>query len=580
MKHLKQLCMVALMAAAVAAMLVGSLGASGRAAATPHPPGPHGHGPGANLKSLPHLPPPPKPPTGLPKPPKGYQAPTALLRTAPSHLDVAAPRAATSRTFSSTARTTTKAAALPAQARTWGAAGPATTLVLYDTTNTYGWLGELYAIGGGNLATHFGTVTAEPVVNYVAGQMASYTATIYIGSTYNEPLPLAFLNDALATTRPLVWAASNIWQLSGTPGSAANQAFQAKYGWDPSTSYFDTTDTPTTISYKSQTFSRNAANGANVLAPHITNAAGVTTLASAACTNSAGAPVTCAPIAQTSGTSFPWALRSATLTYVGEVPFSYMGETDRYLIFADLLFSADAPAATPSHRALVRLEDINATTDPTALRQIADYLSSVHAPFSLAVIPRYLDPNGFYNNGVPQNITLAQAPDLVAALKYAQSKGGTIIEEGYTHQYSNVANPYTGVSGDDAEFFRAQCSTTQTPPYNFEAPCQNTDWVIWTGPLSGDSSTSAQGRAQTGRSLFAQAGLPTPSIWLTPHYFASAASYDGIGRVFATRYERDVFASGQLSGQPPNYSRIFGQFFPYSVTDVYGEKIVPENLGD
>ena len=28
-----------------------------------------------------------------------------------------------------------------------------------------------------------------------------------------------------------------------------------------------------------------------------------------------------------------------------------------------------------------------------------------------------------------------------------QSKGGTIIEHGYTHQYSNVANPYDGVTG-------------------------------------------------------------------------------------------------------------------------------------
>ena len=57
----------------------------------------------------------------------------------------------------------------------------------------------------------------------------------------------------------------------------------------------------------------------------------------------------------------------------------------------------------------------------------------------------------------------------VSALKYMQSKGGTIIEHGYTHQYSNVANPYDGVTGDDAEFFRAQCATTQTPPYNFDA---------------------------------------------------------------------------------------------------------------
>ena len=40
------------------------------------------------------------------------------------------------------------------------------TLVLYDTTGQWGWLGELYAIMTANLASHFGTWTAMPVVSY------------------------------------------------------------------------------------------------------------------------------------------------------------------------------------------------------------------------------------------------------------------------------------------------------------------------------------------------------------------------------------------------------------------------------
>ena len=158
----------------------------------------------------------------------------------------------------------------PPQAKTWGAAGAATTLVVYDTTNTWGWLGELYAIGGGNLATHFGQVTAEPVADYVSGQVNSYTATIYIGSTYNEPIPQTFLNDVLSTTNPVMWVGDNIWQLTGTSGSAADTAFETAYGWDPATSYFDTADTIASVSYKSQTFTRNTLNTGGVLAPHIT----------------------------------------------------------------------------------------------------------------------------------------------------------------------------------------------------------------------------------------------------------------------------------------------------------------------
>ena len=66
---------------------------------------------------------------------------------------------------------------------------PAGTLVVYDSTGPYGWLGELYAIAALNVASHFGAVTSKPVAQYVAGDMAPYKAVIYVGSTYNETLP-------------------------------------------------------------------------------------------------------------------------------------------------------------------------------------------------------------------------------------------------------------------------------------------------------------------------------------------------------------------------------------------------------
>jgi uncharacterized protein YdaL len=565
MHRFRLLCVAATVAAVTVPLAAASLPAS---AARQQPAGvSRVHKATTDSYGLPSLRPPPRPPSGLPHEPRGYQAPTALLKE-PS----ASPTTATVSGPSSVSA--------PSQAVTWGGSGTASTLVVYDTTNTWGYLGELYAMAAGNLASHFGKVTAEPVADYVAGQVNGYTATIYLGSTYNEPIPTAFLNDVLSTTHPVIWAADNVWQLSGPEGSTSDQAFEAAYGWDPSASYFDTTDNPVTISYKGQTFTRNAANGASVLGPDITTPSMVTVLANANCTDSSGHPVNCAPIAQTTGTTFPWAIRSANLTYVGEIPFSYISETDRYVAFSGLLFPALAPSATPSHLALVRLEDVSPASDPAALKQFADYFSKNNVKFSVNVIPEYTDPNGFYNNGVPETITLAQAPGVVSALKYMQSKGGTLNDEGDTHQYSNVANPYDGVSGDDAEFYRAQCSTTQSPPYNFEAPCQNTDWVIWTGPLPGDSQSWATGRVQAAQQLFQQAGLTAPTTWITPHYFASAADYAGIDSLEPARYEREIFASGLLSGQPLDYSRIFGQFFPYVVHDVYGEKIIPENLGD
>jgi uncharacterized protein YdaL len=201
-------------------------------------------------------------------------------------------------------------------------------------------------------------------------------------------------------------------------------------------------------------------------------------------------------------------------------------------------------------------------------------------PFSMATIPQYTDPNGFYNNGVPVSATLAQKPAMVSALKTAISDGGTLVQHGYTHQYSNVDNPFSGVTGDDFEFYRAQCSTTPAAPYTFVAPCSDSDSVIEEGPLPGDSQLGASLRVTVGRALFAAAGLPTPTIWTTPHYAASAPDYAGIDQTYKTRYEEELFFGGQLTGQPINYAHVFGQFFPYEVHDLYGATIIPENLGD
>ena len=104
--------------------------------------------------------------------------------------------------------------------------GTAKTLVLYDTTGAYGWLGEVYATQTANLSSHFGAWTAAPVANYKAGDLNAYTAVIYLGSTYDEPLPTAFLDDVTATTKRVTWVYDNIWQLT-----ARDTTFAAKHGF-------------------------------------------------------------------------------------------------------------------------------------------------------------------------------------------------------------------------------------------------------------------------------------------------------------------------------------------------------------
>lgn len=433
-----------------------------------------------------------------------------------------------------------------ATAATGAASGPGvdtasstSALVLYDTTNTYGFLGQLYAIQTANLTSHFGSWTAEPVTDYTSGQLSQYTAVIYLGSTYDEPLPSVFLDDVAAGSRPVIWSYDNIWQLVNRLGATE---FRARYGYLPTT--FDPSSTPTTqVHYKSVTLTRDAHNS-GLMQYDISDPAKASVLATAV---------------RTDGSELPWAVRAGNLTYIGEIPFSYTNETDRVLAFDDLLFDALAPATRERHRALVRLEDINPSSNPRSLRAAADALYAERVPFGFGVIPEYVEP------GKP-TVTLRQRPGVVSALKYLQSRGGTLVEHGYTHQWRDQPNPYDGITADDFEFFRVT-----------ENPDQSLNYL---GPVPEDSTSWAASRYVAARSDFSAVHL-TPTIFEFPHYAASAIDYQAVGSYYATRWERGLYFDGLLSGQPPDYSpnHFIGQSFPFAVRDVYGTEVLPEDLG-
>lgn len=430
-----------------------------------------------------------------------------------------------------------------------GAVG-STTLVLYDTTGTYGSLGQLYAMATANLASHFGNWTAEPVSSYQAGQIGNYTATIYIGSTYSEPLPTAFLNDVYTTTHPVIWIYDNIWELT-----SAFPAFQTKYGW--MWSQFDTSSVAQ-VKYKGITLSRNASNGGGIM-----NYASVDTTKAHVL----------AQAVRSDGTQFPWAVSSGNLTYIGENPYVYSTETDRITAFEDILYNALDPSAPTRHVALLRFEDIDPTWDPADLTGAADTAQSYGAPFGYGIISDYLNPLAAQSkqaNRKQATVTsehLYQSPKVVAALNYMAAHGGTPIMHGYTHQYSNVANPYTGISGDDFEFYRVTENADHSP--NF------------VGPIPGDSTSWALSRVSAATAEFNDARLPVPKIFEFPHYSASAVDYAAIASKFSVRWERSLYYYGQLTGTPSAvYTQAIGEMFPFVVQDVYGNTVLPENLGD
>ncbi|OAK88786.1 hypothetical protein AB851_22735 [Ralstonia pseudosolanacearum] len=148
-------------------------------------------------------------------------------------------------------------------------------------------------------------------------------------------------------------------------------------------------------------------------------------------------------------------MRLGNFWCIADIPFSFIGPRDRYLAFCDLLHDSlgDSPSTVYTHRAMVRFEDMNAYTSTRSKKTLTDYLHSLHIPFSMTTIPVYTDPNGYYNGGVPETISLASATGLKSSLNYALQRGGKIVMHGYTHQYENIANVDNAVSGNDFEFW-------------------------------------------------------------------------------------------------------------------------------
>lgn len=424
----------------------------------------------------------------------------------------------------------------------------AKTLILYNDTGEWGWLGEEYAQFTANLVSHFGAWKAHPVSSYTSGELSQYTAVVYLGSSYYEQIPAALRGDVLTTKIPVIWTSYHLDQL-GT-----GDELKARYGFAPA--LLDCSDFGA-VTYGSATLTRSTLNKAGIMGTAISDPTRAAVLANAVVTN---------PDGTMTNSTIPWTVRSGNLTYIAEIPLSYVTNNDRYLAFSDLLFDALAPKTAARHRGLVRIEDVGPDSDPAQLRAVADYLYSQKVPYTVAVYPRFRNPKGVDHYGLPQDYTLWTRPALVMALKYMQQRGGTLLLHGYTHQYDKSANPYDGVSGNDFEFYRAHVDAANN--------------VIYDGPVPSDSSSWADNRMDQGKFEFNLAWLNTPTMFEFPHYAASVADYKAAASNFSARYDAGLYFPGMLSTGKPDYTRANGQFFPYAVRDVYGSLVVPENLGN
>ena len=211
--------------------------------------------------------------------------------------------------------------------------------------------------------------------------------------------------------------------------------------------------------------------------------------------------------------------------YFGFQPSAWLKPFGAYLVFLDLL--DEMLGIERGRTALVRLEDINAKTNPSDLFSATSFLKSEKIPFTLALIPIYVKGN--------QVIKLSENSEFRTVVKKALLDGGQIVVHGATHQFD------TGETAVDFEFYDQK-----------------------SGKFVGGADY-ARGRVTLALQEILQSGLAPNTVgWETPHYAASPEHYEVFEQYFGLIYE------------PAQTSNL--DLLPFSV-DTARSTYVPTNLG-
>ena len=236
-------------------------------------------------------------------------------------------------------------------------------------------------------------------------------------------------------------------------------------------------------------------------------------------------------------------------------------------MFADLLFDALAPQTAERHRALVRLEDINPRSRSRRSTR-SGRLSALPRVSRSASASAPTTETRRVARTPPYELHLRDAPEVVEALRYLERKGGVLVGHGYTHQWDGASNPYNGVTGDDVEFYRVtEDARRRREAQSARFPSDRT--TAWS-----EHRIVAANREFRGRGSRRTADLRVPALLRLGTRLPCGRT--PLRRPLGAKH---VLLASALDGGPSRLPQERSQFFPYAVRDVYGSKVLPENLG-
>jgi len=236
-----------------------------------------------------------------------------------------------------------------------------------------------------NLLGHFKDWKKERVsINeYQSGDLEECQVNFYVSTFYDNKAPKSFYDDLEKTQSRVVWIGYNIW---GMPPSVLEHRFGLEYKGIESFSPNDFDSDGLNafyrhFSYKGEDFNKSAVKTKDPKQP----ISAAVELVKVQLSKKKETKVY--SWASYSGSKekrprLPYITQHGNYWYVADIPFSYIHTSDRYLIFADILFDVlnEKPVWGGKKPAFIRIEDVHPQIKSSQIEGYANFFSEGKCP--------------------------------------------------------------------------------------------------------------------------------------------------------------------------------------------------------